>query len=98
MARVLILPRALSDVEEARNWYEEQREGLGLEFYESFEASLRVIRRFPAMYPVVLRDIRRCLMGRFPYGIIYRIAEPDGIILVAVLHGSRDPEILQGLE
>ncbi len=97
-ARLRVLPRALQDIADARAWYEAKREGLGLEFCECFEASLKVIQQFPFIYPVVVRDARRCLMGRFPYGIIYRVPEPDLILIIAVLHGARDPEVLRQFE
>jgi toxin ParE1/3/4 len=35
-------------------------------------------------------DIRRCLTQKFPYGILYTI-EPDYILILAVMHCSREP-------
>lgn len=42
------------------------------------------------MYPSVHRGVRRSLTHRFPFGIYYRV-EQDMIIVIAVMHGSRDP-------
>jgi plasmid stabilization system protein ParE len=42
------------------------------------------------MYPSVGRGARRTLIRRFPFGIYYR-TEKDGIVVVAVMHGSRSP-------
>jgi hypothetical protein len=34
--------------------------------------------------------VRRCLTHVFPYGVLYTV-EPDFILIVAVMHGSREP-------
>jgi hypothetical protein len=34
-------------------------------------------------------DIRRCMTRKFPYGILYTI-EPDYILILAVMHCSRE--------
>lgn len=35
-------------------------------------------------------DVRRCLTHVFPYGVLYTI-EADFILVVAVMHCSREP-------
>jgi toxin ParE1/3/4 len=45
----------------------------------------------PYLYPVVHRDTRRALIRRFPFAIFYRI-EPDALVIIAVMHGSRHPK------
>jgi len=47
------------------------------------------------MYPVVHRDTRRALMRRFRFGIYFRV-EQSRIMVVAVIHGSRQPYRWQG--
>jgi plasmid stabilization system protein ParE len=81
----------LAEALEAKRWYEEQREGLGLEFERTLEAALASIERFPEMYPV-----RRCLMGQFPFGVFYEIQDANLNLIVAVFHASRDPTGWQG--
>ena len=48
----------------------------------------------PQMYAVVLRDVRRGKLRRFPYLIYYRVL-PDRIEVIALLHASRDPKLWQ---
>lgn len=91
--RIQILPRAVEDAYGAKLWYDDQRQGLGDEFEQALEAAFRTISRFPELYPSVLRDVRRCLLGRFPYGIYYEIVG-ESVLIVAVFHVSRDPESL----
>jgi plasmid stabilization system protein ParE len=44
----------------------------------------------PELFPVVHRQTRRALLRRFPYGLYYRIVN-DQIVVVACMHGRRDP-------
>ncbi|HLC17280.1 MAG TPA: type II toxin-antitoxin system RelE/ParE family toxin [Thermodesulfovibrionia bacterium] len=62
---------ALKEIEEAYQWYESRREGLGDDFVLCVEESLEKISRDPELYPAVHKNIRRILIRRFPYGILY---------------------------
>ena len=64
--------------------------GLGREFLALVDATLDEIRSRPLSYPVVARDTRRVLLRRFPYAIYFR-AYPDAVVVVACMHGRRDP-------
>ena len=87
---VRIRPEAEADLDEARRWYDRQREGLGADFLLCFEAALEKIRRDPEIYPTVFKRLRRGLIRRFPYGVFYLIEEEE-IVIVGVFHGRRDP-------
>ena len=87
---IIVRPAAAADIDEAFLWYEGQRPGLGHEFLAAVEAARESIAAHPAMYPVIHRDTRRALVHRFPYGIFYRVYG-DLIVVVACMHGSRDP-------
>lgn len=60
-------PIALKEIEEAWQWYESRREGLGNDFVLCVEESLEKISRNPKLYPTVHKEIRRALIRRFPY-------------------------------
>lgn len=36
-------------------------------------------------------DVHRCLISRFPYGVLYSI-EDDGVFILAVMHLHRNPD------
>ena len=88
----VLRPAAAADVEDAWRWYEGQREGLGEEFLDVVRATLESIRAHPESAPVVLRDIRRQLLRRFPYGLFYRLIQGQ-VVVVACLHAKRSPRI-----
>ena len=88
--QIVIRPAAAADIEDAFIWYEQQRPGLGSEFLKVLDESLAAIHRSPQLHPVVHRDTRRLLLPRFPYGVYYRIY-PGVIVVVACMHGKRNP-------
>ena len=72
--------------EAVRN-YEECKRGLGMEFAEEVYAAIARIIEYPKAWTALSANTRRCLIGRFPYGIVFNIkAGTVRIIAVANLH------------
>ncbi len=78
------------DLADAALWYEAQSPGLGHQFLDEVLATFSIIAETPLSYQVVHRNTRRALVHRFPFGIYYRV-ETSVIVVVAVMHGSRNP-------
>lgn len=89
--KVAFLPEAQAELDDAFSWYEEQAVGLGYEFLDELDQSLRLIVTFPEFHPQVDKKLRRCLVNRFPYGVYYGTVD-DSIIVVAVAHLRRKPD------
>lgn len=89
--QVLVRPAAAADIDDAFLWYEQQRPGLGADFLRTVDDALAAIQSNPQLQVVIHRNTRRALLRRFPYGIYYRIY-PDSIVIVACMHGRRDPK------
>jgi plasmid stabilization system protein ParE len=87
---VRLRPEAEQDLAEAAAWYEEQRQDLGHEFLDEVLTGFASIAETPLMYPNIHRNTRRAIIHRFPFGIYFRV-ENAAIIIVAVMHGSRNP-------
>lgn len=83
-------PESEQDLADAAIWYEEQREELGNQFLDETLSVFSVISETPLLFPTVHRNIRRALLHRFPFGVYYRV-ESDEIVVLAVMHGSRNP-------
>ena len=88
--RLEVRPEALSDIEAAARWYDEQQSGLGSEFLQAAVAAIDALPNHPLIYRVrhKRRNIRWKLLDRFPYRIVFRITD-DLITIVAVLHSAR---------
>ena len=83
-------PEALEEYETAASYYAERDPALQLRFIESIENSIERILEAPSRWRVIDEDVRRCIAHVFPYGILYTI-EADFILVVAVMHFSREP-------
>jgi len=83
-------PEARAEFDAAADWYEQRRIGLGLEFIDTVDQPLARVAHMPEMYAMVHRDIRRAVLRRFPYSILYRV-EPNQVVIVSVFHSGRDP-------
>jgi toxin ParE1/3/4 len=88
---LLIKPDAQADIVEAFDWYEQRRMRLGEEFLAYVEAGLAQIKYVPLRSSIIYKQVRRYLIQRFPYGIYY-VVESDQIVVLAVMHASRDPQ------
>lgn len=83
-------PRANLDVEAAFLWYERQRPGLSLELLSELRAAYDRIAGGPLGYQYLRSGIRRALLRRFPYAV-YFVVDEKLVVVLAILHTSRDP-------
>lgn len=88
--KLRILSCAEQEFAEAVDYYNAQRPGLGFEFAAEVRAALNRISSFPEAWPPYSARSRRCLVCRFPYGILYQV-RPDGVLVLAIMHLQRDP-------
>lgn len=86
-----LTPEAELDLKEAIRWYDERDQKLGDQLLRSLYRSIASIERNPHLYPIVHRQMRRALVRRFPFQILYEI-ESEEIIIYAIFHSARDPE------
>lgn len=68
-----ILAAAEEELETAFNWYQQQRQGLGLELLAAYRVALGKILEAPNRWPEAGPRHKRVRLDRFPYGIFYRI-------------------------
>jgi plasmid stabilization system protein ParE len=85
---LVVRGRAKADIRRAAKWYEQQREGLGLDFVTEVDNAIRRIETNPEQFQVIHEDIRHAITRRFPYGVFYRIRKTR-IVVSAVLHLER---------
>lgn len=83
-------PAARLEFLEAIAYYEECREGLGLEFSREVYASINRVVQSPLAWSRYSVYTRRCLTKRFPYGLIYQIIGGE-ILVIAVTQLNREP-------
>ena len=88
---VLFHPDAELEFNAAIDYYEAVENGLGYDFSLEIASTIARIIAFPKAWPVIEVEIRRALVRRFPYGVLYS-EDQENIYVVAVMHLHRDPE------
>lgn len=91
MKQIRFLRPAELELLDAAHFYELQAAGLGVQFLNKIDDALENIRTSPQRYPIIKDDVRRCLIKRFPYALLYRI-DADVIIVQATMHLRRRPD------
>lgn len=91
---------AEAELYEIRDWYEGRETGLGQRFLTEVSQRLQSVDEDPDRFPQEetnpsSRDVRRCLLHRFPHRIIYELIS-DEIRVLAIAHGSREPGYWSG--
>ena len=90
MKSVRILAPAEQEIVDAATFYELQVSGLGASFLGVIENAFSDIAERPEQYPEIEFSIRRRILHRFPYGILYRI-DCGEVVVLAVAHLHRRP-------
>ena len=91
MKPVRILRPAELEMLDAARYYELQATGLGTDFIDKIDAAIQDISENPERWPIIKDNIRRRLIRRFPYALLYRV-DPDEVIVQATMHLRRRPD------
>jgi toxin ParE1/3/4 len=84
-------PEARGEFREATAFYRKQSRTVATEFAAEIRSAVRRISELPESGSPGTRGVRRKLVNRFPFTLIYRI-KPDLIQIIAVMHQRRKPE------
>jgi toxin ParE1/3/4 len=92
---LLLRPDAAAEMDEAADWYDRQRDGLGDEFLDEVKATFKVIEGDPLRYALyegrrLKKPVRRALVKRFPYVVSFEVLG-DTTLILSVFHGHRRP-------
>ena len=88
--RVVRHPDVPLELEEAAAWYENRRAGLGKDFLDEYQATLRRILAEPERWRKIRDDNRKLNFDRFPYAIVYSVLG-ETLSIKAVMHLRRRP-------
>ncbi len=90
MMPIDFLPEAEQEMIEAALYYQSLSSGLGDDYLDEVERAVRSITSSPQTWPILEGNLRRRLIKRFPFAVLYRI-EQDKILMVAVAHLRKKP-------
>ncbi|HET6527487.1 MAG TPA: type II toxin-antitoxin system RelE/ParE family toxin [Balneolaceae bacterium] len=89
--KVVFSKVAKQELDDAVYYYELEFKGLGKRFREEVRKSIVRIIDFPRAWSIMQGDVRKCLLHKFPYNLLYSIEE-DHIFIIAVAHQHRRPD------
>lgn len=86
---------AEEELHDAAEYYEHVSPRLGAAFLEEVERAIRQVLEFPESTQEVGAGVRRKLIRRFPYSLLYSIREHD-LRILAVMNQRRRPFYWRG--
>ncbi|HET9624062.1 MAG TPA: type II toxin-antitoxin system RelE/ParE family toxin [Kofleriaceae bacterium] len=92
---IRIDPEADDEIDHAIDRYERERAGLGGEFWDELRSAIRTLESpGPECGPVIglptELGVRRKLLARFPYAVVFVEGETT-VRILSVMHGHRSP-------
>lgn len=92
---VYLHPEAEWELREAVEYYEDIEPGLGYDLSVEVYSAIQRAVAHPRAWPILDGEIRRALVRRFPYGVLY--SEEEGALLIlAVMNLHREPGYWEG--
>lgn len=89
--KVVFSKYAKQELDDAIHYYELEYEGLGRRFGEEVKKAAIRVSEYPKAWSVERGDVRKCLLHKFPYKLLYSI-EGDHVLVIAVAHQHRKPD------
>jgi hypothetical protein len=75
----------------ARDYYDDLVYRLGEKFVVEVEKCLNIIKTNPLAYPVIKQSVRKAVVIKFLFSILYRVND-DVIYILAIMHQKRNPK------
>lgn len=95
--KVIFSTYAKQELDDAVRFYELEYSGLGKRFKKEVRSAAIRIAEYPEAWSVECGDVRKCLLHKFPYKLLYSI-EQDHIFIIAIAHQHRKPDYWIGRE
>lgn len=97
MASISFHPLAERELNDTARYYDLESPGLGRAFLDAVRSTCVSISDHPQSGTLIAGAIRRRLIRRFPYGLLYSM-RPGGIRILAVMSLKRRPAYWVGRE
>ncbi len=94
--KVVVDPEAQEEFLSAQQHYSAASEEPGRRFYDEISGLFRRIISRPLGYKQFDPPARRAFADGFPYAVVYVVAAPDVLWVVAVMHVRRAPGYWKG--
>lgn len=93
--KLRIHPEASAEIQKEAIYYEQKSQGLGANFLKEIDEAVERIIGYPEQFPDWNYGLKKCMLNRFPFSILFR-HKPNLIEILVVRHDARHPDY--GLE
>lgn len=83
------------ELNDAADYYDRESPSLGSAFLDEVDSGFDRICAYPDAAAEVARGIRKLVLARFPYALVYEIRD-DAIRILAIAHQRRRPYYWRG--
>jgi len=83
-------PESAEEFNLAVLYYNNERPGLGFELAAEVRNTLNRIIKFPDSWPFISPNIRKSIVNRFPFAVLYHRGD-NQILIIAIMHMRRKP-------
>ena len=78
------------DYNEAYQWYEDQKTGLGDDFLSVINSRIKQIQNNPEIFGAKYKTgYHEAMVKKFPYAIVYRIYKKQRIVFITSIHHQK---------
>jgi plasmid stabilization system protein ParE len=83
------------ELNDAADYYDRESPGLGSAFLDEVDRGFDRIRAYPYAAAEVARGIRKSVLARFPYTLVYEVRD-DAVRIPAIAHQRKLPYCWRG--
>lgn len=83
-----------ADLQQAFDFYEQRKPGLGTEFLANFESFISEIPGHPELGKRSHGNLRKFVLTRFPFIVYYSVTD-DYVRIIACLYGGQKPQEIE---
>ena len=84
---------ANSDVRRALEYYtHEAGAEVAMDFHSELVTTIERIKQWPKSFPFIHDELRRAILNRFPYQVVYKIESNTTIGIYAIRHHKQHPD------
>jgi|SRR5215813_12133350 len=84
------LSAAEKEMTEAVLFYDAASRGLGNDFLDDIQQAIQKLREHPHSGGPLVSGLRRKLLHRFPFSVVYAL-DTDAVLVIAIAHHGRRP-------
>ncbi|HVI00647.1 MAG TPA: type II toxin-antitoxin system RelE/ParE family toxin [Enhygromyxa sp.] len=89
--RVVLTAEARQELREATQWYAVRSSRAAQRFVAAYKNARQLIQDGPEQWAEIEPGVRRVLLRKFPYSLLYAV-EDDKLVVLVVKHHKRHPD------